>query len=324
MFCNACHGAAVQAFSAYIKRDCGHYTTPHSRLARNRTGKHEGQTGMAGRKLDMGAAWSSAMGLIGQNKDTVGAIVGLFYFLPYLAVGLLAPEVANPQPAEVAPGATAQAALDQISAAYADNWPVLVGVTLAQFIGSLTLLALLGNPDSPTVGEALKRGLGAAPSYFVSQVLSALLVSIVVGVPLGLTLAIAPGPVTAVVGIAALVGAIYLFVKFSLLAPIVAIEGVRNPITALQRSWRLTKGNSFRIFAFIALLVITIGIVSVLVSLVFGLVFALFDQGIADIGNAVVAAIVNTVLGVVFVLVLAAVHQQLAGPTGEQFAATFE
>jgi hypothetical protein len=283
---------------------------------------------MAGKKLDMGAAWSSAMGLISQNKDTVGAIIGLFYFLPYLAVGLLAPEAANPQSADVAPGASpdaaARAALDQLTAAYADNWPVLLGVTLAQFIGSLTLLALLGNPDSPTVGEALKRGLTAAPSYFVSQVLSALLVSLVVGVPLGLVMAIAPGPMVGVAGLAALVAAVYLFVKFSLLAPVVAVESVRNPITALRRSWQLTKGNSFRIFIFVLLLVITIGIVSVLVSLVLGLVFALFDQGIADIGNAVVAAIVNTVLGVVFVLVLAAVHQQLAGPTGEQLAATFE
>lgn len=276
----------------------------------------------------MGAAWSSAMGLISQNKDTVGAIIGLFYFLPYLAVGLLAPEAANPQPAEVAPGASpdaaARAALDQLTAAYADNWPVLLGVTVAQFIGSLTLLALLGNADSPTVGEAIRRGLGAAPSYFVSQVASALLVSLAVGVPLGLVMAIAPGPLVGVAALAALIAAVYLFVKFSLLAPVVAIEGVRNPITALQRSWRLTKGNSFRIFIFILLLVIAIGIVSVLVSLILGLVFALFDQGIADIGNAVVAAIVNTVLGVVFVLVLAAVHQQLAGPTGEQIAATFE
>lgn len=283
---------------------------------------------MAGKKLDMGAAWSSAMGLIAQNKDTVGAIIGLFYFLPYLAVGLLVPEAANPQPAEVTPGASpdaaAKAALEQLSAAYADNWPVLLGVTVAQFIGSLTLLALLGNPDSPTVGEALKRGLGAAPSYFVAQVLSALLVSVAVGVPLGLVIAVAPGVAAAIAVLAAVVGAVYLFVKFSLLAPVVAIEGVRNPITALTRSWRLTKGNSFRIFTFILLLIITIGIVSVLVTLVLGLVFALFDPSIADIGNAVVAAIVNTALGVIFVLALAAVYQQLAGPTGEQLAATFE
>ena len=32
-------------------------------------------------------------------------------------------------------------------------------------------------------------------------------------------------------------------------APVIAIEEVRNPIAAITRSWRLTKGNSLRIFA---------------------------------------------------------------------------
>lgn len=276
----------------------------------------------------MGAAWSSAMSMIAQNKDTVSAIVGLFYFLPYLAVGLLVPEAANPQSPEVAPGASpdaaAQAAFDQLMGAYADNWPVLLAVTIAQFIGSLALLALLGNPDSPTVGEALKRGLTAAPSYFVSQVISALLVSVVVGVPLGLVIAVAPGLAVAVAAFLAVLASLYLFVKFSLLAPVVAIGGERNPITALKRSWAVTKGNSLRIAIFMLLLIVTILIIAGLVGLVLGLVFALFDAGIAEIGNAVVAAITNTVLGVMFVLVLAAVYQQLAGPTGEQLAATFE
>lgn len=283
---------------------------------------------MAGKKLDMGAAWSSAMSLIAQNKDTVGAIVGLFFFLPYLAVALLVPEAANPQPAEVAPGASpdaaAKAAMEQLTAAYADNWPVLLGVTVAQFVGSLSLLALLGNPDSPTVGQSLKRGLGAAPSYFVAQILSALFVAVVVGVPLGLVMAAAPGVAVAVAVLVAMVAAIYLFVKFSLLAPVIAIEGFRNPITALSRSWQLTKGNSVRIAIFMALLILTVGIISLLVTLVLGLVFALFSPAVAQIGNAVAAGLVNTALGVIFVLVLAAVHQQLAGPSGDQLAATFE
>lgn len=283
---------------------------------------------MAGRKLDMGMAWSSAMSLIAQNKDTVGAIIGLFYFLPYLAVGLLAPEAANPQPGEVPAGASpdvaARAAMDQITAAYADNWPVLLALVLAQFIGSLSLLALLSNADTPTVGQSLKRGVAAAPSYLAAQVLSAVAAALVIGVPLGLVMAITPGPAAAAVLLLAVIVAVYLFIKFALVAPVIAIEGERNPITALRRSWQLTKGNSLRIAIFITLLVITIGIVSTLVSLVLALVFALFDQSVADIGNAVVASIVNAVLGVIFVVVLGAIHQQLAGPSEEQLAATFE
>lgn len=266
------------------------------------------------------------MRMIAQNKDTVSAIVGLFFFLPYFAVTLLVPQAANPQrvPSGARPDATTQAVLDQLTATYADNWPVLLGVTLIQFIGSLTLLALLGNTDSPTVGQSLKRGLAAAPSYFAAQLLAAVFVALAIGVPLGLISVVAPGFAVGVALLVLMVAAIYLFVKFSLVAPVVAIEGERNPIRAMTRSWQLTKGNSFRIATFILLLFITIGIITTLASVVLGLVFALFDQGIADIGNGLVASVVNTVLGVVFVLVLAAVHQQLAGPSAVQLASTFE
>lgn len=268
------------------------------------------------------------MSLIAQNKDTVGAIIGLFFFLPYFAVTLLVPQAANPPGPDVAPGASpdaaARAALDQMTAAYADNWPVLLGVTVIQFIGSLTLLSLLGNPDSPTVGQSLRRGMAAVPSYFAAQLLSAMFVAVAIGVPLGLISYVAPGFIVGAALLGLMLVAIYLFVKFSLVAPVVAIEGVRNPIAALTRSWRLTKGNSFRIATFILLLFVTIGIVTTLASMVLGLVFALFDQGVADIGNAAVASLVNTVLGVIFVLVLAAVHGQLAGPSSQQLASTFE
>jgi len=209
-------------------------------------------------------------------------------------------------------------------ATYADNWPVLLSITVIQFIGSLTLLALLGNTDSPTVGQSLKRALSAVPSYFAAQMLAAVFVALAIGLPLGLISLVAPGFAVGVALLVLMVAAIYLFVKFSLMAPVIAIEGVRNPIAALTRSWQLTKGNSFRIATFILLLLITIAIVTGLASLVLGLVFALFDKGIADIGNGVVASLVNTVLSVVFVLVLAAVHQQLAGPTNRQIASTFE
>ncbi len=283
---------------------------------------------MAARKLDMGEAWSNATGLIAQNKDTVGAIAGLFFFVPYLAVSLLAPDLANPEPVAADAGASPDAAmaamLEQMTQAYADNWPLFLTVTVVQFIGSLSLLALLSNRDSPTVGEAMKRGLGAAPSYVAAQLLAALAASLAIGVPLGLISFVAPGAAAAVAFFGLLLVAVYLLVKFSLIAPVIAIEGVRNPLTALTRSWRLTKGNSFRIATFILLLFITIGIVSALFSMVLGLVFALFDPNIANIGNSLVASLVNTVVGVVFLLVLAAIHGQLAGPSDQQLTSTFE
>jgi hypothetical protein len=45
---------------------------------------------------------------------------------------------------------------------------------------------------------------------------------------------------------------------------------------------------------------------------------------VASIGTGLVSAAVNTVMSVIFLVVLAAIHRQLAGGTPERLAETFE
>ena len=282
---------------------------------------------MAHNKLDMGKAWTQATGLIGANRDTIGAIAGLFFFLPSLALALFAPELVNPEPAAPAgadPQVAMQAALDQMSKAYTDNWALFLVLTIVQFIGSMSLLALLTDRGRPTVGEAMGIGIRSIPTYLAAQILSALAVGFAVGIPLGIVAATGSVIAVVLVGFALVLVGAYLFVKFSLIAPVIAIDGVRNPITALGQSWRLTKGNSFRIVAFVLLLFFTIGIIAALVSGILGLVFSALGSQIADIGNGLVSAAVNTFIGVIFLVVIAAVHRQLAGQSPEGLAKTFE
>ena len=122
---------------------------------------------MANIKLDMGKAWTQTTALIGANKDTISAIAGLFFFLPTFAAALLLPETSTTIPISGQrqsgnPDVAMQQALDQISALYADNWPVLLAISIAGFIGSLSLLALLTDKGRPTVGEALGQGIRRA------------------------------------------------------------------------------------------------------------------------------------------------------------------
>lgn len=282
---------------------------------------------MAKHKLDMGKAWTQATGLIGANRDTISAIAGLFFFLPTLALALFAPELANPEPAaspNADPQAAMQAMVDQMTQAYADNWILFAATTLAQFIGSLSLLALLTDRARPTVRDALASGLGSLPSYLGAQLLSALGVALAIGIPLGLVAAAGSPVAVALVGLVLVLVGLYVFIKFSLIAPVIVIDGERNPIKALGRSWRLTKGNSFRIAAFLVLLFFTIGIIAALVTGILGLVFSAFGAQVATVGNGLVSAVVNTGIGVIFLVVIAAIHRQLAGETPEGLAATFE
>lgn len=282
---------------------------------------------MANRKLDMGKAWTQATGLIGSNRDTIGAIAGLFFFLPSLSLALFAPEIVSPEPAGPAggdPQAAFQAMMTQITQAYADNWVLFAAVTIAQFVGSLSLLALLTDRGRPTVDEALATGLKSSLSYLLAQLLSTLGIALVIGIPLGIIAAAGSPAITILAGIGLVLTGLYIFIKFTLVAPVVAIDGERNPLKALARSWRLTKGNSLRIAAFLILLFFTIGIISALVSGILGLVLAALGSEIAAIGNGVVSAAVNTFIGVIFLVVIATIHRQLAGQSPEGLAATFE
>ncbi len=217
-----------------------------------------------------------------------------------------------------------QQAIDQISALYADNWPVLLAISIAGFIGSLSLLALLTDKGRPTVGEALGQGIRSIPTYIAAQIISALAAGVVVGLPLGLMAALAPPAVTATAGLALIVLVIYLFVKFSLIAPVIAIDQERNPIAAMTRSWRLTKGNSVRIFAFIVLLFAVIVIIGALVQGVLTLILSAIGGQVEAIGVALVSALVNTVMTVIFLVVIASIHRQLSGGTPEKIAEAFE
>jgi hypothetical protein len=285
---------------------------------------------MANTKLDMGKAWTTATGLIGGNRETISAIAGLFFFLPSFAAALFVPNttITTAPPAGSGaggdPNVAMQAALDQITALYADNWPILLAVSIAGFIGSLSLLALLSDRGNPTVGEALGKGIRSIPSYIAAQLLGGLAAAFVIGLPLGIMAAVAPPPVVAFAGLALVVFATYLMVKFSLISPVIAIDDVRNPIAAITRSWRLTKGNSVRIFAFFVLLFITVVIIGALVQGILTLILSAIGGVVADVGVGVVSAAVNTAMTVIFLVVLVAIHRQLAGGAPERLAETFE
>jgi membrane-anchored glycerophosphoryl diester phosphodiesterase (GDPDase) len=274
-------------------------------------------------KFDMGAAWNEAMRLIAANRQVVAIVAGVFFFLPYLAFMLLfmnqmealeAAQIANPNPEAVG------AAMMEF---YGQIWWVILLMVVIQAIGMLGLLALLTDRSRPTVGEALAIGGKLFLPYLGAQ----LVVSVVLGIIMLLPFAVgAAMSVTAgvLLGLIALVVLCYLFTKFMLVPPVIAIERQTNPLAALGRSWRLTKGNSVRLFFFIVLLLLAIVVVGGVVSMIVGLVFALFGATAALIGQAIVSGLLNAAWVVLFLAVLAAIHRQLAGPSAEAVRETFE
>jgi hypothetical protein len=274
-------------------------------------------------KFDMGAAWNEAMRLIGANRQVVAIVAGVFFFLPYLAFMLLlmnqmtaleASQAANPDP---------EAMGRAMLAFYGDIWWIVLLLTVVFSIGMIGLLTLLTDRSRPTVGEALKVGARLFLPYIGAQ----LLLSVLFGLLLLVPIAIGAGASVAagvLVGALALVAFCYLFAKFVLTPAVIAIERQANPMAALSRSWRLTKGNSVRIFFFLVLLFFALGLVGAVVSGIVGLVLALGGAETALIGQAIVSSLVYAVFYVILLSLLAAIYRQLAGPSAEAVRETFE
>ncbi len=272
-------------------------------------------------KLDMSRAWNDATAMISANRETVLILAGVFFFLPYLVLMLAMPGMTGSmqmQPAD------SEQAMEQALGMYSRFWWAFLLIALFQGIGMLAGLALLGSSARPTVGEAIKAGAIGLLPYIGVQIIQTVIFIVVLGIPFGLATAAGSVAIAFVVGVIAFVAFLYLFTKFSLAAPVIAIEQVINPVKAMSRSWRLTKGNSVRLFLFYLLLFIALMVVFLIVTMVFGLVFALMGPQIMLIGNGIVSSLINAAWVMIFLAVLAAVHRQLAGPTTEDVRETFE
>jgi len=270
-------------------------------------------------KLDMGRAWNEAVASISANRDMVLIVAGVFFLLPNLMLSMLAPGAAQPPAMPAGAEANLEQVTAQLSAWFAEVWWMYAAIAVLQAVGTLALLALLTDRDRPTVGEAIGFGVKALPTYLATQIIISL------GVGLAGGAAIMVAQVVPLLGVLlvllAMVFVLYAMIKLSLITPAIAIEKEMNPVAALKRSWRLTKGNSLLILGFFLLLLVAFVVISIVVGLVLA-AFSLLGDDVGLIVSAVGNGLVSMVMVTVMLAALAAVHRQLSA--GNQMAQTFE
>ena len=264
-------------------------------------------------KFDMGAAWNEAVAMIAANREVLAIVAGIFFFLPSLLVALVGPDLNAIMASPMATPEEVERLSEQIMVAYGDSWWIFALATLAQMIGYISLLALLRDRGRPTVGEAIAMGAKGLLPAIAAYLIVSLGISVLF---LALVALLAASGIEALIALGALVAmvlTIYLMIKFSLAAPVIAIEKVANPITVLKRSWTLTKGNSFRILLFFVLLFVVYMVISIVVGLVMAGVIAAIGGEASKIIQGVIGGLLGMVATVVVVAVLAATHRQLSG-----------
>lgn len=260
-------------------------------------------------KLDLNSAWESAVKLVRKNREMVLVLAGVFFFLPYVVFSLFVPMDGFAMAAESGDRAAMIAAFNAFAA---DYWWAVLLLSLIQTIGATAIMAVIGDPARPTVNDAMTRGLTLLPSQIGAQIISsfALLVIFMLAVLLG-SLG-GSGAMATTFGILTLPVLLYLWARFSLSAPTVAIDRQFNSFRAVTSSWRLTRGSGMRLFAFYLLLLVAFFVVGQVLGLLISLFTALPGEELARILDAVLSGLLNASFAVIIYAVFAAVHRQLA------------
>ena len=269
-------------------------------------------------KLDTNAAWKEASAIVSANREVLLALAGVFFMLPSLALAVIAGEP------EVLPGMKPQQMMAAMEEFYTGAWWIILLSAVFQIVGLMAILTLMRDRSRPTVGEAIRAGLPGALSYLAAQLLIVVGFSLIGGLLIGVAAVISPA-LAVVVVVLFTVAMIFAVFRLILVAPVIAVEGVHNPLTAMIRSWRLTQGNFWRILGFLLLILILFAVVAGIVMMIVGLILALVSSGEPQ---RIVAAVFSSALGAVAVVyfagIIAAIHRQLGGPAAADLSATFE
>ena len=246
--------------------------------------------------------------MVARNRDMLMAIAGVFFLLPSLAFAVVVPQPVLPA------GTTATEAFSSMSGYYSSALPYLLIVTVLQVAGIMTLLIVMTDRARPTVGQAIAAGFRTTLPYLAAQ----LVLGFGFGIGLGIVMAIgAVSGVKAVataLTIAAMFVAVIAFLRFVLVAPILATGPVRNPFAVLRNSWAMTRGQVARMAVFFGLALLLYLVITSLIMMLVGVVLALTTEGeVQRVLAAAVSSGLSAVGLVYFGAMLAAVHRQLAG-----------
>ena len=238
-------------------------------------------------KISFSGVWDDTVRLLRTNASLFIAIAGAFLFLPSLILGYVAP-----QPTGGADGPDGAALANY----FAENWELLLLVNVIGFVGSLALLILALDASRPTVGGAIRGAFVLLPTYFLTGILSFILIGIA--------------------SIAFILPGLYLIGRLATAGPVIVAENRRNPFDAIGRSFAVTKGSGWANLGLILIVVITFWVLSIAATVVFGSIFLLLDRtagigGVSTLLLLILQGIISATFNVVLVLLLASLYRRL-------------
>lgn len=278
-------------------------------------------------QFDSNRAWREATAMANANRDVLLAVAGVFFLLPGFASVLFLSDFQADMMANFGNPAAAERIMAGMTG------PVVAfGLVsfLLQSLGYLAMLALLTDKARPTVAQAISGAvkalptlIGAALLFFGGYLMAVLIFTLFAGA-IGAISGLAA--LAAVLVVVLIAGMVYVMIKLSLILPVIVVEGLRNPMAALLRSWQLTKGNSLRLFVFYLLLTIAYFVLTIVITIVAMAPVALIaGQGkVSLVFGGLVSGIIGAAASALLTAIFASIHRQLVGPTPEKLGSNFD
>jgi hypothetical protein len=192
---------------------------------------------------------------------------------------------------------------------------VILGSVLTGIVAAAIGRGLLGRKDTLSSAWRTARprvwaliGAALAGSVGVIIVWAVLLfVAIVAGTVIAASAPAALGVLVGIViGLAATVFAVIVWVRWSLALPVVVLERT-GPLRALGRSWRLARRSAWRLFWMFVVTSLVVGIVDALIRLPFAVGGDFLGQAIGGSGDSSAAQIISAVISAIGVIAGSAV-----------------
>ncbi|HMT41398.1 MAG TPA: hypothetical protein PKC48_00715 [Sphingorhabdus sp.] len=239
------------------------------------------------RKLDYSSVWKDTQAQLNAHREGVGAISGLFLFVPDWVSRLFAgqPDLVDAStPAEI---------LAAFQVYYAENWLTLLPTGLLSFFGAVAIYVLLTRKELATIGSALGKALALLPFYFVVQ--------------------LAGGVATLAGFLALILPGMYLAGRLTPLGAVAVAETERGFSGTITRAWDLTRGNGWSIFFLTLVVALVASLTAMIIGMVVGLACRLLAgaQGVPFVETGVDAAL-GAVIATLMVSLSVAIYRNLA------------
>jgi hypothetical protein len=251
-------------------------------------------------RLSLSKAWDETRRILPRDGRLLATVAVALIALPTTVQALVTPPTPAGQLPE--PGA----------------WMIVAVVALIiGIIGQLAIVRLALGPHT-SVGEAIGHGARRVPVYLAAVLIwVAPLVAIVMYLLLALRGTEVP-PGVAIAFFAMILVLMFLAVRLIALPAVASAEGL-GPLATIRRSWDLSSGNWWRLFAFLAMFVIGAMCLLVAVTLLVGSAVALVSgapepMSVGTLITTLVTQVAIAAASAVYFVMLTRVYVQLAGP----------